>query len=735
MGTLFVQAGGVTYTINTGGEPPPSGDLDIYGGYEDLAIAAEDIEAGIAGYFCTAKIGDRWVFRTPDGNAFFMRACYYAGDRGTTLGGAYYPAAITAKYGSATSWVTALQCVRRLKTWGFNALGEDCSAYALPVGRNGSQVSCAEKLPFIYGGLQICSISFTNRYNWGTAPVKDVLQTILGTVYSGGYYGKCPDMFDGNFSLIASGRMGEVSGTGWTERFTNERTTIPWIIGITPDDADYTYGLKRWSETHLGWVALVTPPKIYFGMHGSSYMFYADTTNNTKVALQAFLQERYGTIAALNAEWSSTYSDWGSTTPTRYSGEAFGTGDGATLIFDHTCAQTPVVPNSIVIKVDGVNKCGDLAQGTPRLYGTGISFGSTTINYTTGAIHLVFAGGYAPANSAAITIDYDVGGWTVGTKFLDEDGTGAWIGNDYKYLDGTGGGGTPPTETALKTDLDEFLTTFAVAYFDAMKAARDLRMPNHLLFTMAPAQRAKDAVMAAWTGRFDVLQINYQADQPVDFETYMDAVCTYWTGPIYKYAIHMSQSHSPFASTCDTTLGSAVLTNVSNTARFAANQSVYVTAGFATTGPFTITGTPTADTITLLNVLATSTEADITVYVAPGSTVFDYGTQELRGAGYATDLSAMLAYQAPDLTYPFVGMDWWAWTDKNSERANFGLVSQMSDNAYDGVENVTDNIPNNRLDAWGYPLQNEAAEPHGDFLSSVTAAHAGILAVLIASAP
>ncbi len=85
-----------------------------------------------ASFFRVAKINNRWVFVTPDGNAFWMKGVYnvevsdHVTDAGTT-----YRQVVKAKYGDADlTW--GPQQNRRLQAWGFNALAEYASKWTLP---------------------------------------------------------------------------------------------------------------------------------------------------------------------------------------------------------------------------------------------------------------------------------------------------------------------------------------------------------------------------------------------------------------------------------------------------------------------------------------------------------------------------------------------------------------------------------------------------------------------------
>jgi agarase len=110
----------------------------------------------------------------------------------------------------------------------------------------------------------------------------------------------------------------------------------------------------------------------------------------------------------------------------------------------------------------------------------------------------------------------------------------------------------------------------------------------------------------------------------------------------------------------------------------------------------------------------------------PGWDHSDLPTQEERGRAYAALIRRLLTLRASDGSYPVVGIDWWAWTDKvtGGEGNNFGLVSNR-DNAYDGREAVRAA----GKDPWGFPSGGEAKD-YGNFLAWVTRANAEVEGVL-----
>ena len=115
-----------------------------------------------------------------------------------------------------------------------------------------------------------------------------------------------------------------------------------------------------------------------------------------------------------------------------------------------------------------------------------------------------------------------------------------------------------------------------------------------------------------------------------------------------------------------------------------------------------------------------SAQADSAISAYPAAMQdFDAATQEARGTAYGNFVSALVNFQAPDGTYPFVGLDWWEFTDKvaGGEHTNFGLVSLL-DNAYDGKEAILAT----GTDPWGYATGGERAD-YGNFLGPVIQAN------------
>ncbi len=95
--------------------------LDQYGGYASLPVPG-----GATGYFRVGKLGDRWVFVTPAGNAFWMTGVFNinADTRFVDL---------AAKYGGTNPQASfGIEATKRLTSWGFNSVAEYSSAYVYP---------------------------------------------------------------------------------------------------------------------------------------------------------------------------------------------------------------------------------------------------------------------------------------------------------------------------------------------------------------------------------------------------------------------------------------------------------------------------------------------------------------------------------------------------------------------------------------------------------------------------
>jgi hypothetical protein len=230
-----------------------------------------------------------------------MRSVYAVAPSGLTFPG---------KYPDVKTW--GVQANRRLKAWGFNALGEYANVNTLPVGAYGGTYTNPEKLPFIRL-IRPSQFALDNRWGVADHPVIDLISGVdpIHKIYRGGTF---PDVYSPSFEQTVDAIANDRKQGTWVPIFPQGLATSPWLIGTAPDDADYLYGFKRgWTE-HLGWMIAVANPTRTSGTVSLIYktVTYTDPRFYTKEAWRDRLIAKYGTIAALNAAWGASYTTFGS---------------------------------------------------------------------------------------------------------------------------------------------------------------------------------------------------------------------------------------------------------------------------------------------------------------------------------------------------------------------------------------------------------------------------------------
>jgi hypothetical protein len=277
--------------------------FDEYGGIQAQVSTRK-------GYFGVARARNRWVFFTPEGHAFWLLSVYSVN---SSDGGSVYNDALQSKYGIVGGpfpWPTFVsQAVRRLRGWGFNALGEYTTLYALPVPTSASQIGNSEKIPFIRI-IRPSAHCLTNKFGWAAGAVKDVVHGVTPSLYSGPRKSALPDIFDPNFAATAQGAASDVPTAGWCPEFPGGLVNIPWLVGTSSDDADDLLGFKNNVDPHIGWLVAVTAPTQ--SLNSNLGIGYSDTIVYSKLAWRDFLKQKYGTINLLNSAWGSTYSTFDS---------------------------------------------------------------------------------------------------------------------------------------------------------------------------------------------------------------------------------------------------------------------------------------------------------------------------------------------------------------------------------------------------------------------------------------
>ena len=253
------------------------------------------------GYFTVAKVGGRWTFVTPDGNAFWLLSVYHAIP-------ILNPGELESKYqGNMNLWATRRN--RRLLSWGFNALGEYTAGRGVPVGTFGSVLGNPVKLPFL---LEVNALVYSQdqRNLLGLAsPTKNIVRGVPRSTYNG-WPGRTMDLFDPQLPKAYRAQLAIIN-----KQYTGGFAQTPWVIGITPDDSDFMFGLKTGGEgsvvKHPHPVFLIACTKFEYSSAEDPYgREFKDRKLYSKYAWVNFLQNKYGTIQALNSAWGSDYTSF-----------------------------------------------------------------------------------------------------------------------------------------------------------------------------------------------------------------------------------------------------------------------------------------------------------------------------------------------------------------------------------------------------------------------------------------
>jgi hypothetical protein len=289
---LCLAPSGVFSNAAKADNPPASGaDLDSYGG-----LVALPSPSGGTGFFRVEKFGKRWMLVTPSGHAFWMFSVQNIGDYCFPRSGKYP--------GGKNEW--AAQTRRRLKSWGFNTVGE-YGAAEVSFGKS-------EEMPFLFVFRPI-SNAIRNTGGYAREPVKEIYENVPPSIYNA-YRGVLIDAFDPKYAQYAKAFFDSQYNLGWIPGGAKN----PWLIGYSTEDGDEWFGLTVASgpdmdivKPHPAWAVLVSMDPMRSPAKPGSYPVqkYSDLTNYSKQALRDFLKNRYGKdLAALNANWQSSYTSW-----------------------------------------------------------------------------------------------------------------------------------------------------------------------------------------------------------------------------------------------------------------------------------------------------------------------------------------------------------------------------------------------------------------------------------------
>jgi len=590
---------------------------------------------------------------------------------------------LASKYGDTNAnwgWNT----LKRMRAWGFNAVGQDSVGWVLPTfdGNNTNWPGGKQpiRLPYFIE-FRPAGYGMVNQFGYLAEPVKDLLYT-LNDNYAGWRGAKEPDVFDPKFA------------TEWTKELQADNSSggdlssnSPWLAGLYVEDTDWVWGsgagpdfVSGHTTSNSGFITLIAPPLQTLtqsdAQFGRGPYLYSQTQFYTKAAannpsttcstanpcsLRDFLWQKYGgSISALNAAWGSHYTTFDSsgTTVTREHICAWGC---AATTYSHTFAHAPVDPWSVTISVRGAPQIGDLpwfkfrgTANTGQLLSPRSNYvTSSTINYSTGALSLAFSA----APSAAITVSYTYGGWMAGgTGLMDESGSGSWVGTNSKCLEnnpnnspyfactGAGGGYEPlPNANArLGADIDAWVAQYYAQFEQVIRNGLNTANPTPIVIPYFGLD-----ITGAWETPPSVQVL--QGEAP-----YVDGIFASfdWSGPTANGVYYTGSTVNP-----ETAAAFQYLT------RYIGDKPVM---SF-------IVGWPSRD----------SDQSCPPTKSASVSAAFP--AQAIRGLEWYQGVNYFMSTPGYYRDFPVIGFDFWSWQDFAAY--NQGLVSQW-DNAYDGHEAV-----------------------------------------------
>lgn len=683
--------------------------------------------------FYVSKVGSRWWFCTPLGNAFWMNAVAtvehnstldYQNINNTDLVLAKYATGLTTS--AVDNW--AYQMALRLKTWGFNVLGEYSDVHVYPTTvdpfwkTSDRTIPAAARMAFI-PHINPILYSAYNSNSYAPGPTKNQMSLYKKSVYHGGAVRGMADVYDPNFSAWVVGYLAKSQTHG---QFTGPHHE--YLLAFMGEESDTTGGFRMGSDfqsalgggtsnpgvtvlqsvqstnviadPQLGWMVLLCSPSQTAVARGNTPkglsardILFTDTVFHSKSELGSWLQKTadrgpgYSSITALNTAWGSNYDSFASDALSHT--ETCATGNGTAGPYSCTLKNTPVTPLTLQVTFGTQLKAGDDGSG-PLAYpvtsagnlrsNTG-SKSLGTITYSTGALSITFSSA-VPAGQA-ISVTYKTNGWGQGHGLLDEDGTcpsrktgqTCWVPTSPYWT-------AVSTENHLQRDLDGFLYHFSLHYFSIMKNDIQTAAPGYLYFPVNPlggdGAPPRREVLEAARSHCDFLAFGAMPDtdptgEVFDQQARLDFIAQYagdlpWTNA--EFMIAQADSYFP-----------------------AATYPVTKTLSFAS-------------------------------QLLRGQYYQTYTTAELT-ASISANCNCNFAG-----TYPVIGQNIWQFYDDPSYKTNYGIVT-LRDDPYDGKAST----PVAGKDQWGYVTgcQGAAALPgpttsceqgsYGDFIDSATAAN------------
>jgi len=644
------------------------------------------------------------TFQKAHGPNFTIKGYYYNavafGICSTT--GSYCPGGLAGTssgkyYGNVAFW-GPMQIVRA-RGWGYNVVQAFNDSRTIPLGtvNGGGTVpwptadhSNIAKMPYMitndvtyYGswnsgnynnsGLTGCGGGITPGVTGANGGIdyanKNIWTTWNGVstgANPGGFYGGAgfADLYDTNLYAYLCGWIKAGFGGGFQGLANNHES--PWLMGLQEDEGDRINSFTNSKRT--GFTAfdgtyedfgsrkdMFMPYHISVSSAGNgSYVAFANNLNNTKAAMIAALQAEYGTIAALNSAWGSTYDNFG-TDGRQVTGIALSpTPNGTATTFTVTLAHPPDPESIQLFSSTGATLAGDLPGGGKSSgYSAGTFQGSalicsSSVNYSTGALSATFCS--APATGAALTTAYWWGGSGVGHGLADEDGTCPAFSASCATVWGTSATNLQADgNAAFQADMATLLGNLVSNFSSNEKTQYRALMPHTPIVS--------DYALGGHGVPSD----------PVVYQNYapnVDAIASGGFDP---------------ASTNSGGVGPQGIGPYQYVNDYAGDKPELTWAGLPAV----------ADSV--MNIKGCNT-------TVASSGLFSANTQALRAAGYGSWITQLGVKGTYTGTNTFTGINTWQFSDNYSEcgdpydGGNWGMVS-AEDNPYDGVHDTTGTTP------------------------------------------
>jgi len=654
----------------------------------------------------------------------------------------------TTKYG--TSSVYGTQEIANMKTWGWNMLG--------PYAGSTFQGYLFD-IPYIAFG-NIAYYARTNSGGYTTNCAVKELMYLLGQSGNitrwGGYSSSngLTDFADPCWQTYHLAFLNNDPAFGVRSATTAQKG---YLVAISDCDSDNCHGFNAGpdftvkngnNDYKIGYATLFMAPTLYANSQQSQV--YSSGTVYQKKLMHDALVAKYGTIGALNTSWGSSYTTFDSsgvcvgahipiTCSSTFPADSLGTGDGTTLTFSTTLSHVPTVDDfSVAVYVAGTLVGGE--TGTGNIYGTNLQ--ASTVNKTTGAITVTFTGGHAPANGAALTVEYVQNGYRVGTGFMDED-----CRSGHSSYCGSGSNSVTINLTGIpsnvQSDINAQGTAIANAYSSAGKAsiaswATAHGFTGHILYcgpTLAGSWGGPPDkyVLAGYAGNVDCLM---QGGSGQGFTHYTQAMNDYIQSqmgdiPQFETSYRTANADSEFAwnNLACTHSGSSVTCTINGTNNFSANAGKHHIDSTCSPSDYNASNvnfSAGANTVTYTAAGASSSSATCNVFYED-SNEGGFATQGARGNDLYSDVTSQInaTYTATGTKF-VIGYIHWGEQSNQSERLNWGVLTTRG-NPLNGVDptSTTQACSINTGFNCGGELSNHPV-PYGDYIGPIGLANTAL---------